>query len=51
MQPVKARITRALPVYSEIETCDNSGAKLIKIFTIVGFKGTKGRRSAGGVGD
>lgn len=51
MQPLKARVTRALPVYSKIETCDNSGAKIIKIFTVVGLKTTKGRIGSCGVGD
>ena len=51
MQPLKARVTKALPVYSKIETCDNSGAKTIKIFTIIGSKTVKGRISSGGVGD
>ena len=51
MQPLKARVTRALPVYSKIETCDNSGAKVIKIFTVMGLKTVKGRISSCGVGD
>lgn len=51
MQAVKARVTRALPVNSKIETCDNSGAKVIKIFTVYGCKTVKGRRQAAGVGD
>ncbi len=51
MQPVKANITRSLPVYSKIETCDNSGAKTIKIFTVVGLKTVKGRIASCGVGD
>ena len=51
MQALKARVTRALPVYSKIETCDNSGAKIIKIFTVVGLKTTKGRIGSCGVGD
>ena len=51
MQPLKARITRALPAGSEVETCDNSGAKVIKIFTVIGLKTVKGRRSAAGVAD
>ena len=51
MQPLKARITKALPVYSKIETCDNSGAKILKVFTVVGLKTTKGRISSCGVGD
>ncbi len=51
MQAVKSRITRALSVGSKIETCDNSGAKLIKIFTVYRCKTVKGRRQAAGVGD
>ena len=51
MQAVKARITRALNVESQVETCDNSGAKVIKIFTVIGSKTTKGRLSAAGVSD
>jgi large subunit ribosomal protein L14 len=51
MQAVKARITRALPVNSTIETCDNSGAKLIKIFTVMKVKTRKGRIASAGVAD
>tara|TARA_B100000315_G_scaffold235225_1_gene249972 strand:- start:547 stop:948 length:402 start_codon:yes stop_codon:yes gene_type:complete len=51
MQAIKSRITKALPIGSEIETCDNSGAKVIKIVTIMGSKTTKGRVPAGGVAD
>ena len=51
MQPLKARVTRALPVYCKIETCDNSGAKILKIFTVIGLKTVKGRISSCGVGD
>ena len=51
MQPLKANVTRSLPVYIKIETCDNSGAKIIKIFTVVGLKTAKGRIGSCGVGD
>src|SRR3989338_2459885 len=51
MQPLKARITRSLPVGCQIETCDNSGAKIIKVFTVVGLKTVKGRIASCGVGD
>lgn len=51
MQALKSRVTKALPVYAKIETCDNSGAKLVKLFTVVGSKTRKGRISSGGVGD
>lgn len=51
MQPLKARITRAIPVGSRLETCDNSGAKIIRLFTVVGSKTTKGRISSCGIAD
>src|SRR3989338_2165331 len=51
MQPVTSHITKGLPTGSYVDTCDNSGAKVIKIFTVVGHKTVKGRRSAAGVGD
>jgi large subunit ribosomal protein L14 len=51
MKSIKSHVTRALPVGSEIATCDNSGAKVIRIFTVVGSKTVKGRRSAAGVSD
>lgn len=51
MQALKSKITKALPVGSEVETCDNSGAKVVRIFTVVGSKTTKGRLSAAGVAD
>ena len=51
MQAVKARITRGLPMGSKIATCDNSGAKIIKMFSVKGHKTVKGRIPAAGVGD
>lgn len=51
MQPLKASVTRALPTGTELETCDNSGAKVIRIFTVMGLKTVKGRKSSAGVSD
>ena len=51
MQPLKSRVTRALPVGCKIETCDNSGAKIIRVFTVRNLKTTKGRIQSCGVGD
>ena len=51
MQPIKANVTRCLPVECEIQACDNSGAKTVKIFTVVGAKTVKNRYSSCGVGD
>ena len=51
MKGIKANITRLLPVGSKIPTCDNSGAKVIRIISVVNAKTRKGRRSTAGVGD
>jgi large subunit ribosomal protein L14 len=51
MLALNAGITRGIPVGSKIETCDNSGAKVIKVFTVVGHKTVKGRKSAAAIAD
>jgi large subunit ribosomal protein L14 len=51
MQALKSKVTRGIPVGSQIETCDNSGAKVIKVFTVVGLQTTKGRLASAGVAD
>lgn len=51
MKAVKANVTRGLPLGAEIETCDNSGAKVLKIFAVKGHKTRKGQSQAAGVGD
>ncbi|MBI2673348.1 50S ribosomal protein L14 [Candidatus Woesearchaeota archaeon] len=51
MKALKANITRGLPVRSIVDTCDNSGAKRVRIFTVVGLKTVRGRKPAAGIGD
>ncbi len=51
MKAIKASMTRAIPTGSYVATCDNSGAKLLKVFTVVGLKTRKGRAPAAGIGD
>lgn len=51
MKAIKARITKGLPVGSIVATCDNSGAKTLKLFAVKGSKTRKGRLPAAGVGD
>jgi len=51
MLAVKARVTRGLPMGAYVKTCDNSGAKIIRIFGVKGHKTVKGRMPAAGVGD
>ncbi len=51
MKAIKANITNALQVGSTIPTCDNSGAKIIKITGVKRKKTVKGRIPSAGVGD
>jgi len=51
MQAVTSSITKALPVGTVLETCDNSGAKEIKIIAVIGAKTVKGRIPSAGVGN
>jgi large subunit ribosomal protein L14 len=51
MKAIKANVTNGLQVGSIIETCDNSGAKLIKITGVKRKKTVKGRVPGAGVGD
>ncbi|MBN2567111.1 50S ribosomal protein L14 [Candidatus Woesearchaeota archaeon] len=51
MQSVKANIVKSLPVGAWVPTCDNSGAKVIKIVAVKGHKTRKGRSPAAGIGD
>ena len=51
MKALKSKVTRGLPVGSMIPTCDNSGAKMLKMFGVKGQKTVKGRIQTGGVGD
>ena len=51
MHPIKTRPMKALNVGSYVETCDNSGAKVIKITSVFGHKTVKGRIPAARVGD
>lgn len=51
MQAVNAKVTRALNVGSIVDSCDNSGAKRLKIFSVIQHKTRKGRLPAAGIGD
>lgn len=51
MQTLKARITRGLNHGSLVDTCDNSGAKKIKIVSVLKLKTVKRRKPAAGIGD
>ena len=51
MKDINSKIPASLPVGSFMQTCDNSGAKIIKIFSVKGAKTRSGRLPAARVGD
>ncbi|MGC8812656.1 MAG: 50S ribosomal protein L14 [Candidatus Aenigmatarchaeota archaeon] len=51
MKAVKARITKALNVGSYILCADNTGAKVLQIISVFGYKGVRRRQPKAGVGD
>lgn len=51
MKGVKANITDGLQKGSYVDACDNSGAKVLKIFGIKRSKTVKGRNPGAGVAD
>ncbi len=51
MLAIKSKTVRGIPVGCMLETCDNSGAKLVKVFAVKGHKTRKGRIQAASIGD
>ena len=51
MKPLQSKMSNALPVGSQVPTCDNSGAKVIKIFAVLNKNTVKGRKPSAGIGD
>lgn len=51
MKALKATITRGLPIGAWVDTTDNSGAKTVKIVSVIGQKTKKGRVPAAGISD
>jgi large subunit ribosomal protein L14 len=51
MKAVRARITKALNVGSYLVCADNTGAKVLQIISVFGYKGVRGRQPKAGVGD
>ena len=50
MKSISANVTKGLLVGSYVTTCDNSGAKKLKIVSVIGGKTRKGRVASCGVG-
>jgi len=51
MRAKKAKVTRAIPVGARIVCADNTGAKILKVIGVKGYRPTRRRIPAAGVGD
>lgn len=51
MKAVRANITKALNVGSNLTCADNTGAKIIQIIAVMGYKGVRKRQPKAGVGN
>ncbi len=51
MKGLKAKITKALPTGARLDCVDNSGAKVVQIIAVKGYRGVKNRYPKAGVGD
>lgn len=51
MKPIRAGITKGLNHGSVVNTCDNSGAKIVKLISVKGGKTVKRRKPSAGIGD
>ena len=51
MRGVKAKVTKALPAGARLDCVDNTGAKILQIIAVKGYRGVKNRYPKAGVGD
>lgn len=51
MKAVGARVTHGLNLGSMVVAADNSGARIVRVISVFGGKGTKGRQMSAKVGD
>ena len=51
MRGLAGRVTKALPSMARMDCCDNTGAKIVQLITVLNKGGVARRYPAGGVGD
>ncbi len=51
MKGLKSKITKALPAGARLDCVDNTGAKVVQIIAVKGYRGVKNRYPKAGVGD
>ncbi len=49
MKAVSTRVTKALPVGAQLVCADNTGAKIIQIISVMGYKGKRRTKPTAGV--
>jgi large subunit ribosomal protein L14 len=51
MKGMKAKIPKALPTGARLDCVDNTGAKVLQIIAVKGYRGVKNRYPKAGIGD
>jgi len=51
MKGIRASVTKGIQIGTEMTTCDNSGAKIVKVISVIRAKTTKGRKPSCGISD
>ncbi|MBI4896688.1 MAG: uL14 family ribosomal protein [Candidatus Aenigmarchaeota archaeon] len=51
MKPISSHITKTIPIKARMVCADNSGAKILEVINVKGYKGVKRRYPRCGVGD
>ncbi len=51
IEGVKPKISRGLPIMAKLKCTDNTGAKVLMIIGVQGYKGRKGRIPSASIGD
>ncbi|MGM5483883.1 MAG: 50S ribosomal protein L14 [Nanobdellota archaeon] len=51
MKAIKASANRGLPIGATLQTCDNSGAKVVRLAGVKGVKTVKGKVASAAIGD
>jgi large subunit ribosomal protein L14 len=50
MKAISSKVVRCLPVGARLTCADNSGAKMLQIISVMGYKGRRRMKPAAGVG-
>ncbi len=51
MKSIGSKVTRGVGIGAKLECADNTGAKVLKVASVVNYKGTRQRQPKAGVGD